>query len=1039
MNLSRPFILRPVATTLLTLGILLVGVVCYFLLPVAPLPQVDFPVLAVQAALPGANPDNMAATVATPLERAMGRIASINEMSSQSTLGNARITLQFDLERNIDGAARDVQAAINAARTLLPSGLPTNPTYRKFNPADAPILIMSLTSTSLSQGQLYDAASTVLAQKLSQVDGVGQVQVGGSSLPAVRIDVNQQALARIGLSMETLRAIIAAANVNRPKGSVESGNQRWQIQANDQAQRARDYRPLVVAYRNGTAVRLGDIATVSDSVQDIRNAGLANGKPAILLIISRQPGANVIATVDRTLALMPVLRASISPAAQLEVVLDRTPTIRASLFEVERTLVLSTALVILVVFLFLRSARATLVPTVVVPTSLVGTFAVMYLLDYSLDNLSLMALTVATGFVVDDAIVVLENIQRHIEAGMKPLDAALRGAREVGFTVVSISFSLIAVFLPILAMGGLVGRLFREFAVVLSAAILVSLVVSLTTTPMICARLLKRHRAPGAMHGGDASAADSADPAVVRADPDADDTLAMSRGLFGWVLRAYGRTLGMALRHRRLVMVILLATISLNIYLYSIVPKGFFPQQDTGRLIGQIQADQSISFQAMRIKLARYIDILGKDPAVANVIGFTGGGQRNGGTIFAVLKGLKERKQTADEVIARLRKPLAQVPGASLYLQGVQDLRFGGRQGNAQYQYTLQCDNLEDLRTWTPRIVAALEKDKRLADVSTDQQDKGISNSLVIDRDAATRLGVNPVLLDQTLNDLFGQRQISVIYNALNQYQVVLEAASDQLESPRTLDNTYVTTSTGTSIPLTAFVHRSTAASALAVNHQGQFAAATMSFNLAPGVALGDATKAIADDMAAIGAPASIIGGFQGTAKVFQDSLATQPLLVLSALLAIYIVLGILYESLIHPLTILSTLPSAGVGALLALLATGGEFNLIALIGVILLIGIVKKNAIMMIDFALAWQRAHACSAEAAIREACIMRFRPIMMTTAAALLGALPLAIGFGEGAELRVPLGISIVGGLLVSQLLTLYTTPVVYLYLDRLRRTA
>ena len=1050
MNPSRPFILRPVATTLLTLGILLVGAVAFFLLPVAPLPRVDFPVLAVSAALPGSSPENMAATVATPLERAMGRIAAVNEMTSQSTLGNARITLQFDLERNIDGAARDVQAAINAARTLLPSGLPTNPTYRKFNPADAPILIMSLTSATLSQGQLYDAASTVLAQKLSQVDGVGQVQVGGSSLPAVRVDVNPQALANIGLSMEAVRNIIAAANVNRPKGSVEFGDRRWQIQANDQAQRARDYRPIVVAYRNGAAVRLGDIATITDSVQDIRNAGLANGKPAILLIISRQPGANIIATVDRVLALMPALRASILPAATLDVVLDRTPTIRASLFEVERTLVLSTALVILVVFLFLRSARATLVPTVVVPTSLIGTFAVMYLLDYSLDNLSLMALTVATGFVVDDAIVVLENIQRHIEAGVRPIDAALRGAREVGFTVVSISLSLIAVFLPILAMGGLVGRLFREFAVVLSAAILVSLVVSLTTTPMICARLLKRHGAPGpADTAGTAAMADptatshlageAGDKAETISMEAADAVLAKTHGVFGSVLRGYDRSLNWALRHRRIMLVLLLATIGLNIWLYTIVPKGFFPQQDTGRLIGQIQADQSISFQAMRAKLAKYIEIVGQDPAVANVIGFTGGGQRNAATIFVALKDVGVRKASADDIIARLRRPIAAVPGASLFLQSVQDLRFGGRQGNAQYQYTLQCDNLEDLRAWTPQIVAALQRDKRLADVSTDQQDKGLTNTLAIDRDAATRLGLNPTVLDQTLNDLYGQRQISVIYNALNQYQVVLEASASQLDSPRTLDNTYVTTAGGVSIPLRTIVTRKTDASSLAVNHQGQFAAATLSFNLAPGVALGDATQAIAADMAAIGAPASIIGGFAGTAKVFQDSLATQPLLILSAILAIYIVLGILYESLIHPLTILSTLPSAGVGALLALLATGVEFSLIALIGVILLVGIVKKNAIMMIDFALAWQRQHHCSADEAIREACVLRFRPIMMTTAAALLGALPLAIGFGDGAELRIPLGISIVGGLLVSQVLTLYTTPVVYLYLDRLRRTA
>lgn len=1021
MNLSRTFILRPVATTLLTLGIVLLGVVAFFVLPVSSLPKIDFPVLSVQATLPGASPENMAADVATPLERSLGRIASVNEITSQSTLSNTRINVQFDLERNIDGAARDVQAAINAARTLLPTGIPSNPTYRKFNPAEAPVLIMSLTSKTLDQGRLYDVASTVLAQKLSQIDGVGQVQVVGSSLPAVRIDVNPQALAMQGLSMEAVRATVAQSNVNRPKGFLENEHSRWQIQANDQAKKAEDYRPLIIGWNKGAPIRLKDVAEVNDSVQDLRNLGLSNGSPAVILLISRQPGANVIETVERVIRLQPVLQAEIPASAKLEVVIDRTPSIRASLREVERTLVLSTALVILVVFLFLRSIRATLIPLVVVPTSLIGTFAVMYLLDYSIDNLSLMALTVATGFVVDDAIVVLENIQRHLEAGESSLEAALRGAKEVGFTVVSISLSLIVVFLPILAMGGLVGRLFHEFAVVISAAILVSLVVSLTTTPMICARLLKRSSiVSSSLHRS-------------------ADVIQRTRGLNGVLIRAYSVGLNWALSHRRIIVGVLFAVIGLNFYLYSIVPKGFFPQQDTGRLIGQIQADQSISFQAMREKLTRYMAILKTDPAVDNVIGFTGGSQRNGGTLFVALKSQKERDVSADEVIARLRKPLSQVAGASLFLQSVQDLRVGGRQGNAQYQYTLQAENLEELRIWTPRIQAALQKEPKVADVSVDQQDKGISNSLNIDRDLASRLGVTPQLLDASLNDMYGQRQISVIYNPLNQYQVVLEASQDQLTSPLSLDRTYIVTSAGKSIPMSAFVTRSTSFSALSVNHQGQFAAATLSFNLPPGVVLGDATKAIDAAMLRIGVPSTIIGGFQGTAKVFQDSLSSQPLLILSAILAIYLVLGILYESLIHPLTILSTLPSAGIGALIALLATKMEFSLIALIGVILLVGIVKKNAIMMIDFALVWQRDHQTTALEAIQEAAIMRFRPIMMTTAAAMLGAIPLAIGFGEGAELRQPLGVSIIGGLFVSQILTLFTTPVVYLYLDRLRRTA
>jgi multidrug efflux pump len=1019
MNISRTFIVRPVATTLLTLGIVLLGMVAFFILPVSSLPKIDFPVISIQAALPGANPENMAADVATPLERSLGRIAAINEITSQSTLGNTRINVQFDLERNINGAARDVQAAINAARTLLPT-LPTNPIYRKFNPAEAPVLIMSLTSKTMDQGQLYDIASSILSQKISQIDGVGQVQVVGSSLPAVRIDVNPQALAMQGISMETVRIAIAQSNPNRPKGTVESDLTRWQIQANDQSKHAIDFRTLIIAWKNGAPIRLQDVATITDSVQDIRNLGLSNGIPAVILLITRQPGANVIETVDRVLRLQPVLQAEIPAQAKLEAVIDRTPSIRASLREVERTLVLSTALVILVVFLFLRSLRATMIPLIVVPTSLIGTFAVMYLMDYSIDNLSLMALTVATGFVVDDAIVVLENIQRHLEAGVPPVEAALRGAREVGFTVVSISVSLIVVFLPILAMGGLVGRLFHEFAVVISAAILVSLVVSLTTTPMICARILKSS-ASRTVH------------------PTSEDLINHTQGFNGFLMRAYSKGLHWSLEHRRIILLVLGLVIGLNFYLYSIVPKGFFPQQDTGRLIGQIQADQSISFQAMREKLTRYMAIIKTDPAVNNVIGFTGGAQRNGGTIFVALKSKEQRDVSVDAVIARLRKPLGQVAGASLFLQSVQDVRVGGRQGNAQYQYTLQGESIRELSQWTPKILAALQQEPKVADVSADQQDQGISNSLIIHRDLASRLGVNPQILDATLSDLYGQRQISVIYEPLNQYQVVMEANQDQLISPTNLDRTYVMTAAGTSIPLSNFVTRSTTASSLGINHQGQFASATFSFNLPNGVVLGEATQAINEVMQRIGVPSSIIGGFQGTAKIFQDSLSSQPLLIVSAILAIYLVLGILYESLIHPLTILSTLPSAGVGALLALLATKMEFSLIALIGVILLIGIVKKNAIMMIDFALVWQRDHQSSAQEAITEAAIMRFRPIMMTTAAAMLGAIPLAIGFGEGSELRQPLGVAIIGGLLISQLLTLFTTPVVYIYLDRLRRTA
>ncbi|MEB0140943.1 MULTISPECIES: multidrug efflux RND transporter permease subunit [unclassified Undibacterium] len=1011
---SAPFIRRPIATTLLTLAILLAGILAFRLLPVSPLPQVDFPTISVSAKLPGASPETMAATVATPLERALGRIAGVSEITSSSALGSSNVTLQFDLDRDINGAARDVQAAINAARAILPSGMPSSPTYRKVNPADAPIMIIALSSDSLTRGQMYDAADTILGQKLAQVNGIGNVVVGGGSQPAVRIEVNPMQLNNYGIGLETVRAAITSTNANRPKGFIEDGQRQWQVQANDQAKLAQDYLPLIVSYKNGSAVRIADIAEVKDSVVDVRNAGMVGNQPAVMLILFRQPGANIIETVDRVKALLPNLQASIPAAIKMEVVMDRTPTIRASLTEVERSLVISIALVILVVFIFLRNGRATAIPAITVPVSLVATFAVMYLCGFSLNNLSLMALTIATGFVVDDTIVVLENIMRHIENGMRPVDAALRGAREVGFTVLSMSISLIAVFIPILLMGGIIGRLFREFAVTLSVAILVSLVVSLTTTPMLCARWLK--------------------PMHAEAPP--GRLFQFSERVFARLLEGYRRSLHWALAHGPLMMVLLLATVILNVYLYIIVPKGFFPQQDTGRMMGMIKADQSISFQAMQEKLQRFINVVAADPAVDKVVGFTGGGQRNTANMFVTLKPLNVRKENAEKIIGRLRKTLSNEPGATLFLQAAQDIRIGGRASNAQYQYTLQGDDLEELRAWAPKVQQAMSKLSMLTDVNSDQETKGLQTSLVFDRDAMARLGLTQNQVDSVLNDAFGQRQVSTIYNALNQYHVVLEVAPQFWQSPQGLASIYLQTPAGKPIPVAAFARWEASNTSLGVNHQSQFAATTISFNLPLGVSLSAATIAIDSALAEIGLPSSVRGSFQGSAKSFQDSLSNQPLLILAALVAVYLVLGILYESLVHPLTILSTLPSAGVGALLALMAVDAEFNIIALIGVLLLIGIVKKNAIMMIDVALTAEREQHLSPSEAILQACLLRFRPILMTTLAALFGALPLALGHGDGSEMRTPLGISIVGGLILSQLLTLYTTPVVYVYLDRFR---
>ena len=1015
MNLSRPFINRPVATTLLTIGMTLAGLIALRMLPVSPLPQVDFPTISVQAGLPGASPETMATSVAAPLERQLGHIAGVTEMTSTSTLGATSITLQFELNRNIDGAARDVQAAINAAQTYLPANLPSHPTYRKLNPADAPILIMALQSDTMSNAQMYDVASTILQQKLSQVEGIGQVVVGGSSLPAVRVELNPDALNKYGIGLQDVRSTISTTNVQRPKGQVEDSSRTFEIKTNDQLYKAAEYKPLIVTYRNGAPVRLSDVASVEDSVEDVRNAGLVNGKPAVPLILFRQPGANIIDTVDRVSNLLPQLSASIPSAIKMSIVMDRTTTIRSSLAHVEINLVISAILVILVVFAFLRNARATLIPSIAVPVSLISTFGVMYIFGYSLDNLSLMALTIATGFVVDDAIVVLENITRHLEEGVSATQAAILGAKEIGFTVFSISMSLVAVFIPILLMGGMLGRLFREFAVTLSVAILISLIISLTTTPMMCATLLKPER--GRSHGWFFRAGEH---------------------VFNWLHRHYETSLSRALKHPRLMIGVTLTTVVVSVLLFIIIPKGFFPQQDTGRLTGMIQASQDISFQAMKGKLQRIVDTIMRDPAVDTVTAFTGGGgsTRNTGRMFIALKPIEQRKLTADQVIARLRKGLSEVAGAPTFLQGVQDVRVGGRLSGAQYQYTLRGDSLDELMMWAPRVEAQLRSLPGVVDVNSDRQDKGLQSTIVVDRPTASRFGITQQLIDSTLYGAFGQSQVSIMYTQLNQYHVVMEVAPEYWQRPETLRYIYVKTPTGIEVPLSAFTHYEPTATSLAVAHQGQFPAVTLSFNLVPGLALGDAVKAINAATRKIGLPSTIQGSFQGTAQAFQASLTNQPLLILAALFAVYIVLGILYESYVHPITIISTLPSAGVGALLALLMTGTDLNIIALIGIILLMGIVKKNGIMMVDFALEAERKEGKSPEDAIFQACLLRFRPIMMTTMAALLGALPLAVTGGMGSELRKPLGIAIIGGLIFSQMLTLYTTPVVYLYLDRFR---
>jgi multidrug efflux pump len=1013
MNLSAPFIRRPIATSLLTAGILMAGAIAYRELPVAPLPQVEFPTISVSASLPGASPEIMASSVATPLERQFGKIAGVTEMTSSSLAGSTSVTLQFDLNRNIDAAARDVQAAINASSGQLPANLPSLPTYRKINPADSPIIVAAVRSDVLPLSRLYDVADSIIGQKLSQISGVGQVQIGGSARPAVRIEMNPSVLANYGIGLEDVRTALGLVNSNEPKGGVSNGLVRWTFTDNDQLFDADHYRNLIISYSNGAPVRVGDVAQVDDSVEDIHTAGLENGKQCIVLQVYRQPGANIVGTVQRIRDALPEIQASIPAAIEFVIANDRTVTIRASVDEIQVTLLITVVLVILVIFVFLRNVWSTVIPAVAVPVSLIGTCGLMYLLGYSIDNLSLMALTISTGFVVDDAIVVIENITRYHEAGLSPRQAALRGAREIGFTVLSMSASLVAVFIPILLMGGIVGRLFREFAVTLSIAIALSLGVSLTATPMMCAMFLRPIRKEG--HNW-----------IYR----------LSERGFNRLAAAYESGLRWVLNHQGLTLGVTIATVCLNVVLFIIIPKGFFPQQDTGLLNGSIQASQDVSFDAMRVKQRQFSEIVLNDPAVDSIISFVGGGAINTGRMFIALKPLSERKISADQVIGRLRKKLSVVPGATLYLQAQQDIRVGGRSSNSQYQYTLESENLAELQSWAPKMLAKIKTLPELRDVSTDQQDRGLQAQLVIDRDTASRLGIDAQTLDNTLYDAFGQRQVATVFTQLNEYHLVMEVAPEFQENPDSLKGIYLKSSSGTAIPLSAISHFEPRTSVLAVNHQGQYPAVTLSFNLAPDTSLGDAVQAVQASAHEMGLPPSIQATFQGTAQAFQASLKNEPLLILAALVAVYIVLGMLYESFIHPITILSTLPSAGVGAILALLLWRLDLSVIAMIGIILLIGIVKKNAIMMIDFALEAERKDGKRPEQAIFQACMLRFRPIMMTTMAALLGGLPLALGTGTGSELRRPLGISIVGGLIVSQMLTLFTTPVVYVYMDRFR---
>jgi multidrug efflux pump len=1017
MNISKPFIERPVATTLLTIAVAMAGGVAYTVLPVSPLPQVDFPTINVNASLPGASPETMASAVATPLERQFGRIASVTEMTSTSTLGGCSITLQFDLNRDINAAARDVQAGIAAARGYLPANLPSNPNYRKSNPADAPIFQIALTSSVLTRGQMYDAASTIMAQKISQIKGVGQVFTFGSSLPSVRVELNPMTLNKYGIGLEDVRSTLNTANANVPKGHFSDGLRVWEVGSSDQIFKAKEYQPLIVAYRNGSAVRVSDIAEVVDSVEDLRNAGYANGRPSVVVTVNRQPGANIIDTVDHIRATLPQLKAAIPQTIDLTVTQDQTQTIRASVHDVEVTLAISIALVIFVVFVFLRNVRTTFIPSVAVPVSLIGTFGVMYLCGYSIDNLSLMALTISTGFVVDDAIVVIENITRYLEEGMKPFAAALKGAEEIGFTVLTISISLVAVFIPLLLMGGIVGRLFREFSVVLSVAIGVSMLVSLTTTPMMCAHLLKEHESHGWAYR-------------------------TSERFFNWIIKTYGRTLTVVLRHPAITLLVLAGTIGLNAYLFIKVPKGFFPQQDNGRMQGTILGDQDTSFQSMEQIVLQMVKIVQADPAIQTMSASTGGGGGGGGgtinqgRVNIQLKPLAERKVSVYEVIDRLRPQLARVRGATLILQAAQDVRVGGRMSAALYQFTMRGDNLQDLTTFGRPMLEALRRIPIITDVNSDQQNNGLQSVVTYDRDSAARFSISPQLIDNVLYDAFGQRQVSTMYTSLNQYHVIMEAAPRFWQDPEFLKQIYVRAPAGAQVPLSAITRFGPSTAPLSVPHQGLFPAVTISFNLAAGVALGEAYDAVTEAAAKVGLPPTIHTGFAGTAKAYDDSLGSEPFLIAAALATVYIVLGVLYESYIHPITILSTLPSAGVGALLALFLFKVDLSLIAMIGIILLIGIVKKNAIMMIDFALAAERGEGMSPRDAIYKACLLRFRPILMTTMSAMLGAVPLASGVGVGAELRRPLGITIIGGLIVSQLLTLYTTPVVYLSLDNLR---